>query len=255
MIMSGSNNRLEGKIALITGGNSGIGLATAKLFKEQGAKVIVTARSQETFEKAQKEIGSHFDVVKTNISKLEEIEALYRHIKTKYGTLNILFANAGVALFRPTSESDPEFFDNQFNTNVRGLYFTVQKALPMMAKGSTVVLNSSVVNAKGMPGASVYAATKAAVRSFARTWTSEIPVNQVRFNVLSPGPIETPIYSKLGMPAEAVKAFGEQITTSTPAHRFGTSEEMAKVALFLASEESSYICGAEITADGGFGQV
>ncbi|MBY0554858.1 SDR family oxidoreductase [bacterium] len=253
--MSKNDNKLAGKVALITGGNSGIGLATAKLFKAQGAQVIVTARSQETYEAAQKEIGQNFDVVKADISKLNEIDSLYKHIKTKYGTLNILFANAGVALFRPTTESDHDFFDNQFNTNVRGLYYTVQKALPLFANGSTVVLNSSVVAAKGVPGASVYAATKAAVRSFARTWTAEIPVAQVRFNVLSPGPIETPIYSKMGMPAEAIKAFGEQMTASVPAHRFGSADEMAKVALFLASEESSYICGADISADGGFGQV
>ncbi len=253
--MSKNENKLAGKVALITGGNSGIGLATAKLFKAQGAQVIVTARSQETYEAAQKEIGQNFDVVKADISKLNEIDSLYKHIKAKYGTLNILFANAGVALFRPTTESDPDFFDNQFNTNVRGLYYTVQKALPLFAKGSTVVLNSSVVAAKGVAGASVYAATKAAVRSFARSWTAEIPVAQVRFNVLSPGPIETPIYGKMGMPAEAVKAFGEQMTASVPAHRFGSADEMAKVALFLASEESSYICGADISADGGFGQV
>lgn len=253
--MNKTETKLKDKVALITGGNSGIGLATAKLFKEQGAQVIVTARSQETFEKAKKEIGGHFDVIKADVSQLSEIDSLYTQIKNKYGRLDILFANAGVALFRPTAETDPTFFDNQFDTNVRGLYFTVQKALPLFAKGSTVVLNSSVVNYKGMPGASVYAATKAAVRSFARSWTAEIPVEHVRFNVLSPGPIETPIYGKMGMPADAVKAFGEQMKQSVPAHRFGSSEEMAKVALFLASDDSSYICGADISADGGFGQV
>ncbi len=253
--MSNNDKKLEGKVALITGGNSGIGLATAKLFKEQGAKVIVTARSQETYEKAQKEIGGHFDVVKADVSNLGNLDSLYKHIKTKYGTLNTLFANAGVALFRPTTESDPEFFDNQFNTNVKGLYYTVQKALPLLAAGSTVVLNSSVVATKGMAGASVYAATKAAIRSFARSWTAEIPVAQTRFNVLSPGPIETPIYGKMGMPADAVKAFGEQMTSVVPAHRFGSADEMAKVALFLASDDSSYVCGADISADGGFGQV
>jgi NAD(P)-dependent dehydrogenase (short-subunit alcohol dehydrogenase family) len=253
--MSKTGKKLEGKVALITGGNSGIGLATAKLFKDHGAKVIVTARSQATFEKAQKEIGQHFDVVKADVSQLKEIEALFQHIKSKYGTLNTLFANAGVALFRPTTESDPEFFDNQFNTNVRGLYYTVQKALPLFADGSTVVLNSSVVNSKGTPGASVYSATKAAVRSFARTWTAEIPVQKVRFNVLSPGPVETPIYGKMGMPDEAVKAFSAQMTAAVPAHRFGSADEMANVALFLASEDSSYICGADSAADGGFGQV
>ena len=253
--MSTHDKKLDGKVTLITGGNSGIGLATARLFQEHGARVIVTARSKETFDKAQKEVGEQFDVVKADISQIGEIENLYAHIKGKYGVLNILFANAGIAFFRPTAESDPDFFDHQFNTNVRGLYYTVQKALPLFARGSTVVLNASVANAKGMAGGSVYAATKAAVRSFARTWTAELPVEQVRFNVLSPGPIETPIFAKLGMPADAMKAFSEHMKAVVPAHRFGSSEEMAKVVLFLASDDSSYICGAEITADGGYGQV
>lgn len=247
--------KLNGKVALITGGNSGIGLATAKLFKEQGAQVIITARSAETFKLAQAELGQHFDVVKADVSRLDEVQSLLLHVKNKYGGLDVLFANAGIALFRPTTDSDPEFFDQQFNTNVRGLYYTVQKALPILNPGSSVILNASVVANKGMPGASVYSATKAAVRSFARSWTAEIPVAQARFNVLSPGPIETPIYSKLGMPPEQVKAFGEQMTASVPARRFGSSDEMARVALFLASSDSSYICGADIVADGGFGQV
>ncbi|MBY0384664.1 SDR family NAD(P)-dependent oxidoreductase, partial [bacterium] len=166
-------NKLNNKVALVTGGNSGIGLATAKLFKAEGAKVIVTARSAETFKKAQAELGSHFDVVQTDISQLAQIDKLYTHIKSKYGKLDVLFANAGVALFAPTTDVSPEFFDNQFNTNVKGLYFTVSKALPLMNKGATVILNASVVSTKGIAGASVYSATKAAVRSFARTWTAE----------------------------------------------------------------------------------
>ena len=244
-------SKLTNKVALITGGNSGIGLATAKLFKEQGAQVIITARSHDTFAKAQKEYGSHFDVVQTDVSKPEELDRLYAHIKGKYGKLDVLFANAGVALFAPTTEVTPEFFDNQFNTNVRGLYFTVSKALPLLNKGSSVVLNASVVASKGFPGASVYGATKAAVRNFARTWTAEIPVANVRFNVLSPGPIETPIYEKLGMPDDQ----RHYMASTVPAKRFGSADEMAKVALFLASDDSSYIAGADIMADGGFGQI
>jgi NAD(P)-dependent dehydrogenase (short-subunit alcohol dehydrogenase family) len=247
--------KLKNKIALITGGNSGIGLATAKLFKEQGAQVIITARSQETFEKAKKEYGAHFDVFQTDISKPQDLDKLYAHIKTTYGRIDVLFANAGIALFKETQEVTEEFFDNQFNTNVRGLYFTVQKALPLLAKGSSVVLNASVVNVKGFPGSSVYSATKAAVRSFARTWSAEIPVEQVRFNVLSPGPISTPIFDKMGYPEEQKQAMAAGMTASVPAKRFGTSEEMANVALFLASSDSSFIVGAEIFADGGFGQV
>lgn len=248
-------SKLANKVALITGGNSGIGLATAKLYKEQGAKVIITARSNETFEKAVKEYGTHFDVVQADVSKLNELDGLYTHIKNKYGKLDILFANAGVAIFAPTTEVTSDFFDNQFNTNVKGLYFTVAKALPLLNKGSAVILNASVVANKGFAGSSVYAATKAAVRNFARTWTAEIPVSDVRFNVISPGPIETPIYDKLGIPADQKDAFAAHMASTVPIKRFGTADEIAKVALFLASDDSSYIVGADIGADGGFGQV
>lgn len=244
-------SKLSNKVALITGGNSGIGLATAKLYKDEGAKVIITARSNDTFAKAKQEYGSVFDVVQADVSKVEDLDKLYQHIKDKYGKLDVLFANAGVAQFSPTTETTPEFFDNQFNTNVRGLYFTVAKALPILSKGSTVVLTASVVGIKGFPGSSVYSATKAAVRSFARTWTAEIPVDQVRFNVLSPGPIETPIFDKMGMAQD----HKEGMASSVPMKRFGRPEEMAKVALFLASDDSSFIAGAEIFADGGFGQI
>lgn len=243
--------KLTNKVALITGGNSGIGLATAKLFKEEGATVIVTARSKETFEKAQKELGQIFDVVQADVSKLEDLDRLYAHVKEKYGKFDILFANAGIAAWMPTSETTPEFFDNHFNTNVRGLYFSVAKALPYLNSGSTVVLTSSVVSIKGFANNSVYSATKAAVRSFARTWTAEIPVDQVRFNVLSPGPIETPIQDKMGMTEETKKGLGEMM----PIKRQGRPEEMAKAALFLASSDSSYVVGADLFADGGFGQI
>lgn len=247
--------KLQNKIALITGGNSGIGLATAKLFKEQGAQVIITARSSETYDKAKKEYGGHFDVVQADVSQPQQLDKLYAHIKATYGRLDVLFANAGIAHFSPTSEVTEAFFDNEFNTNVRGLFFTVQKALPLLSKGSSVVLNASVVGIKGFPGASVYSATKAAVRSFARTWTAEIPVDQVRFNVLSPGPIATPILSKSGVPADQLDATMKSLGESTPSKRLGTPEEMANVALFLGSNDSTYIAGAEIFADGGFGQV
>ncbi len=247
--------KLENKVALVTGGNSGIGLATAKLFKEQGAQVIITARTVESFDKAQKEYGNHFDVIQADVSKIDEIDNLYARIKEKHGRLDVLFANAGIALFSPTTESTPEFFDNQFNTNVRGLYFTVQKALPLLSPGSRVVLNASVVGVKGFPGSSVYSATKAAVRSFARTWTAEIPVEQVRFNVLSPGPIMTPIFDKMGMDSEQKNETAKQFAEMTPIKRMGKPEEMAKAVLFLASDDSSYIAGVELFADGGFGQV
>lgn len=243
--------KLQNKIALVTGGNSGMGLATARLYKEQGAQVIITARSSETFHKAQKELGKDFDVVQTDVAKPEDLERLYAHIKAKYGRLDVLFANAGIGKFSPTVETSPALFDEVFNTNVRGLYFTVARALPLLSKGSSVILNASTLANKGMAGSSVYSATKAAVRSFARSWTAEIPVEQVRFNVLSPGPVETPIYEKVGMDEQG-KA---HLASGVPAKRFGTPDEMAKVALFLASSDSSYIAGADIVADGGFAQV
>ena len=243
--------KLSNKVALITGGNSGIGLATAKLFREEGAKVIITARSQETFEKAQKELGEYFDVVQTDVSKLEDLDRLYAHIKNTYGKFDVLFANAGIAGPMPTTEVTSEFYDTQFNTNVKGLFFSVAKALPLLNKGSTVVLTSSVVSIKGFANNSVYSATKGAVRSFARTWTAEIPVDQVRFNVLSPGPIETPIQDKMGMTEETKKGLGAMV----PIKRQGQAEEMATAALFLASSDSSYVVGADLFADGGFGQI
>jgi NAD(P)-dependent dehydrogenase (short-subunit alcohol dehydrogenase family) len=243
------------KIALITGGNSGIGLATALRLKQEGAQVIITARNQDSYQKAVAEFGSQLDVQKADVTQPHELDQLYSYIKNKYKKLDIVFANAGVALFRPTSDVDAALFDHQFNTNVKGLYFTVAKALPLMNASSAIILNSSVVNNKGVAGASVYAATKAAVKSFAKSWTAEIPPSQIRFNVLSPGPIETPIYGKLGLPEEQVKMFGEQMIANTPMHRFGSPDEMAKVVSFLASSDSSYICGADIYADGGMGQI
>lgn len=246
-------SKLANKIALVTGGNSGIGLATAKLYKEQGAQVIITARSNETYEKAKQEYGAYFDVVQTDVSKSGDLDRLYSHIKTKYGKLDVLFANAGIAQFAPTTDVTSDFFDNHFNTNVKGLFFTVSKAIPLLSKGSTVILTASVVASKGFAGSSVYSATKAAVRSFARTWTAEIPVSDIRFNVLSPGPIETPIFGKMeGANLEDLKAhFGSTI----PAKRMGQPDEMAKAALFLASDDSSYVAGAELLADGGFGSI
>ena len=244
-------SKLTNKVALITGGNSGIGLATAKLFKDQGAKVIITASSAKTFEKTKAEYGNVFDVVQADVSNLSDIDRLYDHIKSKYGKFDILFANAGVAGFTPTLEVTPEYFDNQFNINVKGLYFTVAKAIPLLNKGSAVVLTASVVASKGFAGSSVYSATKAAVRNFARSWTAEFPVADIRFNVLSPGPIETPIFDKMGLPAEGAAHLG----STTPIKRLGQPDEMAKAALFLASDDSSYVVGAELMADGGFGQI
>ena len=247
--------KLENKVALVTGGNSGIGLATAKLFKDQGAQVVITARSAETYEKAKTEYGDVFKVIQADVTELRDIDNLYQQIKEDHKGIDILFANAGVAAFQPTAEFTPEAYDRIFDTNVKGLFFSVSKGLPFMNKGASVVLTGSIAAHKGFPGGAVYGATKAAIRSMARAWSAEIPVGDVRFNVLSPGPIETPIYAKLGMPADQLEAFSTDIQSRVPAGRFGSSEEMAKVALFLASSDSSYLRGAEIMADGGFAQI
>lgn len=243
--------KLSNKVALITGGNSGIGLATAKLFKEQGAKVIITASSQKTFEKAKLEYGSVFDIVQADVSKTEDLDRLYAHVKSNYGKFDILYANAGVSGWRMTSEVTAEYYDQQFNINTRGVFFTVQKALPLMNKGSHVVITASSASVKGMAGAVVYSATKAAVRSMARTWTAEIPVADVRFNVVSPGPIQTPMFDNMGFKEADIAGLMSMI----PAKRVGTPEEIAKVVLFLSHEDSSYIAGHEIFADGGIASV
>lgn len=247
--------KLEGKIALVTGGTSGIGLATAKLYKENGAIVIVTARTKESSENAKKEFGNTFDIFQTDIKNLEEIDTLYSHIKSKYGKLDILFANAGSAFFEPSSSVTDKSFDNLFDVNVKGLYFSVTKALSLLSKGSSVILTSSAYSTKGASGSSVYSATKAAVRSFARSWTAEILAEDVRFNVISPGPIQTPIYGKVGLSLEQVNGMTDSMLSSIPARRVGQPEEVARVALFLASSDSSYICGADISIDGGLAQI
>lgn len=247
--------KLNGQVAVITGGNSGIGLATAKLFKEQGAQVVITARSAETFEKAKKEFSQHFDVVQADVSSLASLDNFYSHIKTKYGKIDVLFANAGVAAFSPTEESDEKFFDAQFDTNVKGLFFTVTKASALLSPGARVVLNASTVSYKGFSGSSVYSATKAAVRSFARTWAAEWGHRGIRVNVLSPGPIHTPIFGKAGFAGDAFKEFETHMAGSVALKRFGEPEEMAKAALFLASHDSSYITGSDLVADGGYSQL
>lgn len=247
--------KLNGKIAVVTGGNSGIGLATARIYREEGAKVIITARSAETFAIAKKEYGNLFDVQQVDVSKNSELDRFYGYIKDKYGHIDVLFANAGIAQFLPTELVSEEFFDRHFDTNVRGLYFSVAKAIPLLSESASILLNASTVSYKGLAGASVYSATKAAVRSFARTWAVELAPRKIRANVLSPGPIETPIYAKLGMPAEQLEAFSEDMKSKVALKRFGKPEEMARTALFLSSDDSSYITGIDVVADGGFSQL
>jgi len=247
--------KLEGKIAVITGGNSGIGLATAKLFQAEGATVIVTARNQKRLEESREEVGEGIDIIQADVSKVKEIDNLFQTVGEKYGHIDILFANAGVAFFAPLDIIDERFVDHQFDINFKGVLFSVQKALPFLRKGGSILLNTSVVNSKGMPNTSVYAATKAAVRSLARTLAAELTPQGIRVNAIAPGPISTPIYDKMGMPQEQLDQFGQQIMSSVPLQRFGSADELARAALFLASEDSSYILGTELVVDGGMTQL
>ena len=247
--------RLTNKTAVITGGNSGIGLATAKLYKEQGANVIITARSEDSFAKAKSEYGDQFDVIKADVTKLDEIKQLAAAVREKYGMIDVLFANAGVAYFAPLSEVTNDFFDSQFNTNVKGLLFSIQQFAPLLNKGGSVILTTSGANTKGMPGSSVYAATKAAVRSMARTLSAELIPQGIRVNALSPGPVETPIFGKTGMSEDEIKGMAEQMQSATPIGRFGQPNEIAQAALFLGSDDSSFVVGSELVADGGFSQI
>ncbi len=247
---------LEGKVAVITGGNSGMGLATAKRFVAEGAQVVITGRRQEQIDTALKEIGSSKAIgVPGDVADMKDLDRLYATVQEKFGHLDILFANAGLAKLAPLGQISEEDFDLQFNVNVKGLLFSVQKALPLMKEGGSIILNSSIAGSQGMPAFGVYAATKAAVRSFARSWTSDLKDRQIRVNTLSPGPIATPIFGKLGLSEQQIQDFSAHIVQSVPMGRAGTPEEIAAAVLFLASNESSYISGIELAVDGGMAQV
>ena len=247
--------RFEGKTVAITGGNSGIGLATAKLFHAEGAKVAISGRDQKTLDEAVKAIGGDTLAVKADVSKLDEIDKFFTQVAEKFGKIDALFANAGMAKFAPVADSNEQLFDETFDTNVKGLYFTLQKSLPHLRDNAGIVLNSSVVNSKGTTNGSVYAATKAAVRSLARTFASELVNRGIRVNVVSPGPIATPIFGRTGLPQATVDEFIAGIKTAVPMKRLGTPEEVGNAVLFLASPEASYITGVDLNVDGGMGQV
>jgi NAD(P)-dependent dehydrogenase (short-subunit alcohol dehydrogenase family) len=247
--------KLNDKIAVITGGNSGIGLATAKLFAAEGAKVAITGRRQAELDAAVKEIGHDAIGVRGDVAKLSDIDHLYDAVKRQYGRIDVLFANAGIALFAPVQDTDEAAFDAVFDINVKGLYFTVQKALPLLSDGAAVILTGSVAGIKGMAGASVYSATKAAVRSLARSWTSDLNARNIRINTLSPGPIDTPIFETTGRPPEEIAAIKQSFAAQVPLGRMGEAAEIAKAALFLASSDSSYVTGIDLFVDGGLAQV
>ena len=247
--------KLEGKIALVTGGNSGIGLATAKQLVNEGAHVFITGRRDPELAAAVKEIGSHVTGVQGDVSNLGDLDRLFAQIKREKGRLDVVFANAGAAKLAPLSQITEEDYDSIFNSNVKGLLFTVQKALPLLADGASIILNASIVASKGLPEGSVYSATKAAVRSFARTWTTDLKDRHIRVNAVSPGYTDTPGLSELLGSAEVGEHRKKMISNSVPLGRFGTPDEVAKAVVFLASDDSSYVTGTEVFVDGGFAQV
>jgi NAD(P)-dependent dehydrogenase (short-subunit alcohol dehydrogenase family) len=243
------------KVVVVTGGNSGIGLATARLLSGKGASVVITGRDETKLERALKELGESATGIRADVAQPADLDRLYAEVSQRFGRIDVLFANAGIALFAPTESVTEEHFDTLFAVNVRGLYFTVQKALPFLSKGASIVLNASVVAQSGIPNTSVYSATKAAVRSFGRTLAAELAPRGIRVNVVSPGLIETPFWEKVGLSAEDVDAFGEQVVGQTPLRRAGRPEEIAATVAFLSSDEASYFTGADLVADGGMIQV
>src|SRR3989442_3731972 len=247
--------KLEGRIALITGGNSGIGLATAKEFVNEGAYVFITGRRDPELTAAVKEIGRNVTGVRGDVSNLGDLDRLFAEIKREKGKLDIVFANAGVAKYAPFGEISEEHYDSIFNINVKGLLFTVQKALPLMPDGASIILNASVVASKGLTANSVYSATKAAIRSFARTWTTDLKARRIRVNAVSPGSTDTPGLNELLASTETGRERIKMLSNTVPLGRLGKPDEIAKAVVFLASDDSSYIIGTELFVDGGFAQV
>jgi len=243
--------KLENKVALITGGNSGIGLATAKLFQKEGAKVVITGRRPDVVKEAAEEIGGGTTGIASDTSNIKDIDSLYQEVKNLHGKIDVLFLNAGIVSYAPIEHVTEEMYDNQFNINVKGLYFNVQKALPLMKDGGSIILTTSIAHQTGNPNASVYAATKAAVRSLARSLSGELLDRGIRVNSIAPGPVDTPIFNKMGIPDEMQSQVKELMISKVPMKRFGTSEELAKGVLFLASDDSSYVAGIDLLVDGG----
>ncbi|MDB6012933.1 MAG: Oxidoreductase [Gammaproteobacteria bacterium] len=240
--------KLQGKVAVITGGTTGIGLASAKLFVKEGAYVFITGRRQKELDEAVQAIDSNVTGVQGDVAKPADLDRLYESVN-KRGRIDVLFANAGVGAFVPLGSITEEYFDQTFNINVRGTLFTVQKALPLLNDGASIILTGSVAGVKGTPAFGVYAASKAAVRSFVRTWTSELKDRRIRSNVVSPGPVKTPIMDL--QPSEIIA----RIVSTIPMGRVGEADEIAKAALFLASDDSSFVTGIELFVDGGRAQI
>ena len=249
--------KLYNKIAVITGGSSGIGLATAKLFHQEGAIVIITGRDQARLDRAVQEIGERSEAIRADVSQVQDIVSLFNQVEQRYGHIDVLFVNAGVAKPRSIAAVDEAVFDKQMDTNVKGSFFTVQQASPLLKQGASVILTTGIANQVGMANNAVFAAGKAAIRSLARTLSASFLDRNIRVNALSPGITETPFWSpdRLGLPEEAIADFQKAVMGRVPLNRMGSPDEMAKVALFLAAEDSSFLLGTEVVADGGFTQL
>ena len=246
-------NRFNGKTAVITGGNSGIGLATALRLKKEGARVVIVGRDQKTLDA---EASAHgFVAIRADVGKVAEIDRMYTEIAAKVGRIDVLFANAGIYRSAPLADTTEEFFDDMVDINLKGLYFTVQRALPHLNDGAAIVLNSSTVNTKGWPGIGIYSATKAAVRSLARTFSAELLPRKIRVNAVSPGATFTPIFGRLGLSEAELNATAEALMKSVPIGRFATADDIAAGVAYLASDDAAYMLGAELTIDGGVGQI
>jgi NAD(P)-dependent dehydrogenase (short-subunit alcohol dehydrogenase family) len=247
--------KLDGKIAVITGGSDGMGLATAKQFAREGAKVVITGRNQATLDAAAQSIGQGVDAVRSDMSKMSDIDALREFVEKKHGRVNIIFANAGAARPNMFEYMSEEEFDFTIACTFKGTYFTVQKLLPLMTSGGSIVLNTTTLTTKGMPYVSVYSAGKAAIRSLARSLTAELIDKGIRVNAMAPGYIDTDQARKSGVSEEMIEHTKSQVHAQIPMHRSGTVDEIAKAVLFLASDDSSYLTGSELCVDGGWAQI
>jgi len=249
------SGRFTDKVAVVTGGNSGIGLATAKAFAREGARVAITGRSDTTLKAAQKELGPDALVIKADMSRVPEIAAAMDQIKKKFGRIDALFVNAGIGRFVPFEDVTEEFFDETIATNLKGAFFTIQKAAPLLPRGAAVVLNASINAHMGMPGSSVYGASKAAVVNLAKTLSADLLQHGVRVNVVSPGPVATPILDRMGLPEDQTRQLKERLAAQVPLKRFGTPDEIAAAVLYLSSGESTFVVGTELVVDGGMIQL
>src|SRR5262245_32467616 len=253
--MTTMSRAFEGKVAVVTGGNSGIGFATAKAFVREGARVAITGRKESTLEAARKELGPEALVIKADMSRLPEIASAMEQIRLRFDRIDALFVNAGIGRFIPLEQVSEEFYDSIMDTNVKGLFFTVQKAVPLLARGAAVVLNASVNAHKGIPGSSVYGASKAALVNLAKTMSADLLERGVRVNVVSPGPVDTPILERMGLGEEQLRQTREWLTSMVPLHRFGDPDDVARAVLYLSSPASAFVVGTELIVDGGMTQL